>query len=257
MGANMIRRRSPSFSTLAQLAIAIVFSISPEGSDAFSALASRGPATASPHSTSRTAALPSHANEPKKDGTATSRRDALRRASSATIAGLGVAGALLPASPALADVTNKVAGAAALRSLSNLRAQLPRKLLPPCRSSDYLGARQALREPPLDGMRKSMLVLVRGAEDGPKAKELQEAYQRLVGSLEKIDATSSLGMRGDKTVAGDPFRLGLEYDDVENALGNFIELAAEAASIPLQEGTGQEMVGSIDVRTGKVTPRVL
>ena len=122
-------------------------------------------------------------------------------------------------------------------------------------SNNYVGIKQALREPPLDELRKNMLILVRGGEDGPKADELISAYKQLIKSLEDIDATSSLGMRGRKMP--DTFQLTLEYEAIEKALDVFIKVAAEAADIPMQYETEQTQVGSIDVRTGKVTPRVI
>lgn len=104
-----------------------------------------------------------------------------------------------------------------------------------------------------------MLTLVRGGEDGPKAGELLLAYKQLISALENLDATATLGMQGrSKKVMDDPFLLSLQYDEVEKTLGVFIEVGAAAASIPLQEDAGkQTKVGSIDVRSGEVTPRVL
>ena len=104
-----------------------------------------------------------------------------------------------------------------------------------------------------------MLTLVRGGEDGPKAGELLSAYKQLISALENLDATATLGMQGrSKKVTDDPFLFSLQYDEVEKALGVFIEVGAAAASIPLQEDFGkQTKVGSIDVRSGEVTPRVL
>ena len=104
-----------------------------------------------------------------------------------------------------------------------------------------------------------MLTLVRGGEDGPKADELLLAYKQLISALENLDATATLGMQSrSKKVTSDPFLLSLQYDEVEKALGVFIEVGAAAASIPLQEDDGkQTKVGSIDVRSGEVTPRVL
>lgn len=160
---------------------------------------------------------------------------------------------------ARADVTNKVASSTALRSLSNLQTQLPIRLKPLAQSNNYVGIKQCLRQPPLDSMRKSMLTLVRGGEDGPKAGELLLAYKQLISALENLDATATLGMQGrSKKVMDDPFLLSLQYDEVEKTLGVFIEVGAAAASIPLQEDAGkQAKVGSIDVRSGEVTPRVL
>ena len=103
-----------------------------------------------------------------------------------------------------------------------------------------------------------MLTLVRGGEDGPKAGELLLAYKQLISALENMDASATLGMQGRNKKNYDPFLLSLQYDEVEKALGVFIDIGAAAASIPLQEGGGgQTKVGSIDVRSGEVTPRVL
>lgn len=101
-----------------------------------------------------------------------------------------------------------------------------------------------------------MLVLVRGGEDGPKAGELLLAYKQLILALENMDATATLGMQRNKKITDDPFLLSLKYDEVEKALALFIEVGAAAASIPLQEDDEkQTKVGSIDVRSGEVTPR--
>ncbi|KAL7454868.1 hypothetical protein ACHAWC_006464, partial [Mediolabrus comicus] len=138
-------------------------------------------------------------------------------------------------------------------SLSNLQTQLPIRLKPLAQSNNYVGIKQCLREPPLSSMRKSMLTLVRGGEDGPKAGELLLAYKQLISALENLDATATLGMQGrSKKVMDDPFLLSLQYEEVEQALGVFIEVGAAAASIPLQD-VGKQ----IDVRSGEVTPRVL
>lgn len=163
--------------------------------------------------------------------------------------------AAFPPMPAHADVTNKIASSTALRSLSRAQRQLPTKLLPPAQSNNYIGIKTCLREPPFDTLRKDMLTLVRGGEDGPMADELLLAYKQLIKSLEAIDATSSLGMRGRSGI--DPFQLSSEYENVEKALDFFIGVGSEAAGIPLQEDTRQTQIGSIDSRSGKVEPRVL
>lgn len=187
--------------------------------------------------------------------TSSSRRHAIAAITSAIVTAQTTT--LLPQS-ACADVTNKVASTAALRTLSNLQTQLPLRLKPLALSNNYVGIKQCLREPPLDGIRKSMLVLVRGGEDGPKAGEVLLAYKQLISALENMDATATLGMQGRSKQLNDPFLLSLQYDDVETALKMFIEVGSAAASIPLQEDDGkQTKVGSIDVRSGEVTPRVL
>ncbi|KAL7490253.1 hypothetical protein ACHAW6_016087, partial [Cyclotella cf. meneghiniana] len=133
-----------------------------------------------------------------------------------------------------------VASTAALRTLSNLQTQLPLRLKPLALSNNYVGIKQCLREPPLDGIRKSMLVLVRGGEDGPKAGELLLAYKQLISALENMDATATLGMQGRSKQLNDPVLLSLQYDDVETALKMFIEVGSAAASIPLQEDDGKQ-----------------
>lgn len=156
--------------------------------------------------------------------------------------------------PANADVTNKVASSTALRSLYIVQRQLPIKLLPLAQSNDYIGVKKCLREPPFDTLRKDMLTIVRGGEDGQKVDELLLSYKQLIKSLEAIDATSSLGMRKSSI---DPFLLGIEYEDIVKSLDLFIRIGSEAAAIPLQEVNTQTKIGGIDVRSGKIEPRVL
>eukprot|EP00580_Thalassiosira_gravida_P006241 CAMPEP_0201635434 /NCGR_PEP_ID=MMETSP0493-20130528/7974_1 /ASSEMBLY_ACC=CAM_ASM_000838 /TAXON_ID=420259 /ORGANISM="Thalassiosira gravida, Strain GMp14c1" /LENGTH=248 /DNA_ID=CAMNT_0048107403 /DNA_START=30 /DNA_END=776 /DNA_ORIENTATION=+ len=141
--------------------------------------------------------------------------------------------AVSTARPARADVTNKIASSSALRALGKVQTQLPIKLLPEAQSNNYAGVNACLREPPFDTLRKNMLILVRGGEDGPKAKELTVASKRLIGVLEAMDATASLGIRGGKT-APDPFRLGMDYEDVVREVYAFVKVGTEAAGIPLQ-----------------------
>ena len=180
-----------------------------------------------------------------------------RRRVIAAIASTFIAASTTSTQPAYADVTNKLAGTTALRSLTNLQIQLPIRLKPLAQSNNYVGIKQCLREPPLDGIRKNMLVLVRGGEDGPKAGELLIAYKQLISALENLDASATLGMQGRNKKDYDPFLLSLQYDEVEKTLGLFIEVGAASACIPLQEDGQQTKVGSIDVRSGEVTPRVL
>jgi len=184
----------------------------------------------------------------------TSRREALRQTVFATTTLAMYASSLIPILPAYADVTNKIASSPALESLARVQRQLPTKLLPPAQSNEYLGVKTALRDPSFNSLRKDMLILVRGGEDGPKAGELRTAYAQLIKSLEAIDATSSLGMQG-RTKTIDPFQLGVQYEEITNAMELFIQVGSDAAGIPLMEDTKQTQVGSIDVRSGKVTER--
>mmetsp|Transcript_4666 Transcript_4666/g.10564 ORF Transcript_4666/g.10564 Transcript_4666/m.10564 type:complete len:247 (+) Transcript_4666:33-773(+) len=163
-----------------------------------------------------------------------SRREALRQSLTKTLATIAVtsgSSTLVLPKPAHADVTNKIASSTALRALTRAQGQLSTKLLPEAQKNNFVGIKARLREPPFDTMRKTMLVLVRGGEDGPKATELQVAYKQLIASLETIDATASLGYQGRDI---DPFRLGQEYEAIVKALDAFIQVGTEAAGIPLQ-----------------------
>ena len=153
--------------------------------------------------------------------------------------------------PAVADVTNKIASSTALRALKRAQDQLPTKLLPDAQANNFVGIKARLREAPFDEFRKNALILVRGGEDGPKASELLRAYKKLIASLEAIDATASLGMKGRKV---DPFQLGLQYEDVAKALNSFLEVGAAAYAIPLQEAPSMQeslRYGSIDTKVLK------
>jgi len=178
-----------------------------------------------------------------------------------------VSNALLP-STANADVTNKIASSTALRSLKIAQSQLPIKLLPVCQTNNYIGVKKVLRESPFDELRKDLLTVVRGGEDGAKADELLLAYKQLIKSLEAIDATASLGMRGTSrgvlgldmtglTGSPDPFQLGIEYEDIVKAMDVFIKIGYESGDIPVQYDSTNTKIGGIDVRSGKVEPRVL
>jgi len=182
-----------------------------------------------------------------------SRREALRQAF-ATTTTLAICASSLTPIPAYADVTNKLASSSALKSLAGAQRQLPTKLYPPAQSNDYLGVKAALRDPSFNSLRKDMLILVRGGEDGPKAGELRIAYSQLIKSLEAIDATASLGIQG-RTKNIDSLQLGVEYEEIAKAMELFMQVESDAAGIPLMEDTKQTQVGSIDVRSGKVTER--
>lgn len=173
---------------------------------------------------------------PTQNPTSTITRTSRREFLAATLIATSTIGGVVVAvpTPALADVTNKIASTAALRALKRAQVQLPIKVLPEARANNFVGIKARLREAPFDDVRKTGRVLVRGGEDGPKADALSLAYQELIRSLEAIDATASLGMRG-RTV--DPFRMGIEYEAIAKALDAFVALGTEAATIPLQEQT--------------------
>jgi hypothetical protein len=191
----------------------------------------------------------------------TTRRDAFRKTLTNLIVGVTASTALLSSSPTLpttsptsfgwvpaahADVTNKIASSTALRALTRAQQQLPEKLLPDAKANNFIGVKARLREPPFDLMRKNGLILVRGGEDGPRAKELVRTYKDFIATVEKLDATASLGMRGRSI---DPFEMIQEYDAIVAALESFLKVGGEAAEIPLQELPSMQdnlRYGSID-----------
>ncbi len=143
---------------------------------------------------------------------------------------VGVVGSVLLPNSASADVTNKIASSAALRSVQRSQKQL-KGLLPFAQTNDFLQVKNFLRTPPFVDVRKNCVILVRGGEDGPKADELQSSYKAFIGSVEKIDSTASLGMRGRKIP---DLQMSDEYMTIESTLNAFIKVAIEATDIPVQ-----------------------
>merc|ERR1712238_314393 len=139
-----------------------------------------------------------------------------------------------------ADVTNKVASTAAIRILQRAKLQLPIKVFPYIEQKDFQNIKSALRLPPFDSIRKYASVLVRGGEDlGSQAIELENSYKILIQALEKLDNTSSLGMRGSKISSS---RMKEEYDTFVLALDSFLTLGQVTAQVPVQEQTLQEQL---------------
>ncbi len=208
------------------------------------------------------AAKDDHESQAERVSSGTSRRDAVRRTLTTLIGGTVASTALLSSSATVstsrfglvqsahADVTNKVASSTALRALTRAQIQLPTRLLPDVQANNFIGVKARLREPPFDLVRKNALVLVRGGEDGPRAKELVSSYKALISTLEKIDGTASLGMRG-RTI-GD-LEMTQEYDDIVAALSAFLKVGAEAAEIPLQDQPSMQE----NLRTGSIETKVL
>lgn len=139
--------------------------------------------------------------------------------------------AVLAPGVANADITNKVASPAALRKLKRAQKQLDGTLLGLCQANDYTGTKGFFRQPPFDDVRKQAKVLVLGGEDGPKSEELETAYKSFVSSMEKIDGTASLGMRGRKI---DEFQLSQEFEVMKTSMEKFITVAEASAEIPVQ-----------------------
>ena len=184
--------------------------------------------------------------------TTTTRRAAFRKTLTTLVGGVTASTALLSSSPTIlveaahADVTNKIASSTALRAMTRTQTQMPTKLLPDVQANNFIGVKARLREPPFDLVRKNGLILVRGGEDGPKAKELVKSYKALIATFEKIDATASLGMRGRSI---DQFEMSQEYDAIVVALEAFLKVGTDAAEIPLQEQPSMQdnlKYGSID-----------
>lgn len=136
--------------------------------------------------------------------------------------GLAAATATAVAIPqvANADVTNKVASTPALRKLKRAQQILP-KLLPTVQSNDYVAVKAFFRTPPFDDVRKSAFIIVRGGEDGPRAGELEASYKQFIASVEKIDGTASLGMRGRSI---QPLQMAQEYDTIVATMESFLKV---------------------------------
>ena len=143
-----------------------------------------------------------------------------------------IGGAAIVAIPgtAQADVTSKISSSAALRNVKRSEKQL-KNLLPLVESNDFLEVKGFFRTPPFADIRKNASILVRGGEDGPKAEELQKKYSAMIASIEKLDGTSSLGIRGRNIPQ---LQMSKEYIVVESSLGAFLKIAEEAAATPVQ-----------------------
>jgi hypothetical protein len=133
----------------------------------------------------------------------------------------GIVTLLVDPQVAAADVTNKVASSPALKSLKRAQQNLP-KLLPTVQSNDYVAVKAFFRTPPFDQVRKNGFILVRGGEDGPKASELEASYKSLIATIEKIDGTASLGMRGRSIK---PLQMSEEYDNIVAAMDSFLKVS--------------------------------
>lgn len=163
-------------------------------------------------------------SSPKIDSNGVSRRKCME----GVVAGaLGIS--FMP-TVASADVTNKVASPAALRSVKRAQKQL-KDLLPVTERNDFVQVKAVLRTPPFSDVRKNCFVIVRGGDDGPKADELQSTYKAFIASIEKIDSTASLGIRGR---AIPQMQLSEEYKAVESSMQAFVIVAEAANEIPVQ-----------------------
>lgn len=135
-------------------------------------------------------------------------------------------------SPALADVTNKVASTAAIRAVKRAAKDLEKAEFP-CVNNDFADVKAALRTPGLNEVRKNCLILIKGGEDGPEAENLRKAYDKFVKDIEALDSQASLGMRGRKQ----DIQLASYYDAALASLKAFLEVGERSALIPLQESS--------------------
>ena len=135
-------------------------------------------------------------------------------------------------SPACADVTNKVASTAALRAVKRALKDLG-EAEAACVGNQYTDAKEALRTPGLNEVRKNCLILIRGGNDGAEAENLKITYEKFVKDLEALDSQASLGMRGRKK----DIQLAGYYDSALASLKAFLEVGERSATIPLQESS--------------------
>lgn len=141
-----------------------------------------------------------------------------------------VTSSLLSAQPSLADVTAKIASSAALRNLKSCQKKL-QSLELYVAGDEYQALKLALREAPFADLRKSASTLVKGGQDGPSADNLVAGYDALKTTLEKMDSTASVALRGRKLGEGEFYSA---YKGFDAALADFVTLAEEAAAIPVQ-----------------------
>mmetsp|Transcript_9187 Transcript_9187/g.10621 ORF Transcript_9187/g.10621 Transcript_9187/m.10621 type:complete len:285 (-) Transcript_9187:341-1195(-) len=169
-----------------------------------------------------------------------SRSDAIRNivtksliviGSSATVVAVGGRGSVV-ANAVTDDSTNNkkavvsisMTALAALRILQRTQTQLSIQLLPFIEKNDYVGVKGALRQPPFDTIRKNASILVDNEISATNYKQLQNQYKLLIGALEKMDNTSSLGMRGGRSVP--TIQLQEDYDTFTLAFENFLKVSS-------------------------------
>mmetsp|Transcript_31123 Transcript_31123/g.51399 ORF Transcript_31123/g.51399 Transcript_31123/m.51399 type:complete len:182 (+) Transcript_31123:90-635(+) len=145
-------------------------------------------------------------------------------------ASIALATTVLTPLAAKADITNKVASAAAIRNVKRAQKQFDTLELYAV-NNEYAELKKAVRNPPLSEIRKSGNSLVRGGEDGPDAEKLTSSYKKFILAFEQMDNYAALGVRGRKLDDGQI--LGY-YKDAAGALGDFVVIAEESAAIPLQ-----------------------
>mmetsp|Transcript_20672 Transcript_20672/g.25578 ORF Transcript_20672/g.25578 Transcript_20672/m.25578 type:complete len:233 (-) Transcript_20672:41-739(-) len=135
---------------------------------------------------------------------------------------------LLNPRTARADITSKLASSSSLRVVKKSLNELKDMELY-VGTNDYANVKQALRVPPFTDLRKNCRTLVKGGEDGPESKALEDTYGAFIKDIEALDAAASMGVRGKK---------GVDMNESFNAavkdLTSFYEVAERASTIPVQ-----------------------
>jgi hypothetical protein len=143
---------------------------------------------------------------------------------------VGFASAFFVPLAANADITSKVASSAQLRNVKRASKQLDTMELY-ATNGDAAGLRSAIRLAPLSEVRKAAFTLVRGAEDGPDAELMSSTYQTFIRALEQMDSMAAVSVRGRALPEGQLYAL---YRDTVTALAEFLKIADQAVTIPIQ-----------------------
>lgn len=125
-----------------------------------------------------------------------------------------------------ADVTSSLAESAALRNVKLAAKTTNSQLSEYIDMNEYIAIKEVLRVAPFSNLRKSGSTLVRAAS---ATEDLQKGYQKMIASLENLDSTASLGMRGRKL---SETQLRQSFVDFAGALDAFV-----ARADPLVGGT--------------------
>jgi hypothetical protein len=143
---------------------------------------------------------------------------------------VGVVSAFFAPLAANADITSKVASSAQLRNVKRASKQLETMELYAA-NGDAAGLRSAIRQAPLSDVRKAAFTLVRGAEDGPDAELMSSTYQTFIRALEQMDSTAAVSVRGRALPEGQLYAV---YKDTTTAMAEFVKIADQAVTIPIQ-----------------------
>lgn len=129
-----------------------------------------------------------------------------------------------------ADVTNKVASSAALRTVKISQKKFV-GLEAVVQADEYAELKEALRVTPFSDIRKAMSTLIRGSEGTAEGEILQTKYKAFIARLEKMDGTAGQALRGKQLKDGE---LLAQYQEATEALADFLQTAQAAVEIPLQ-----------------------